>query len=115
MRRLIYVLIAASSATSWGAEWLTDGGSQQRVGWQRDEHILTTDNVKGIDDPHRKIKLDSPPREMHALFPPLIAENIKTQDSVKQIAIEAGISDNLFAIDVETGKVLWQRHFSTHP
>lgn len=114
MRRLIYVLIAASSATSWGAEWLTDGGSQQRVGWQRDEHILTTDNVKGLTILW-KIKLDSPPREMHALFPPLIAENIKTKDGVKQIAIEAGISDNLFAIDVETGKVLWQRHFEYPP
>ena len=49
---------------------------------------------------------------MHSLFPPLIAGEMKTKDGVKQIAIEAGSSDNIYAIDVNTGKVIWQKHFN---
>ena len=30
---------------------------------------------------------------------------------VKQIAIDAGVSDNIYAIDVETGQLLWKKHF----
>ena len=29
-----------------GADWLTDGGNSQRTAWQKDEKILTTENVK---------------------------------------------------------------------
>ena len=32
----------------WGADWLTDGGDVKRTGWQRDEKILTTANVKDM-------------------------------------------------------------------
>jgi outer membrane protein assembly factor BamB len=98
----------------FGAEWLTDGGGPRRVGWQKDEHILTKENVKDLTVIW-KIKLDNQPREMHSLFPPLIVENVQTKAGVKQVAIEAGIADNLWAIDVETGKILWNRHFEYPP
>ena len=48
---------------------------------------------------------------MHSLFPPLIVGSVKTSSGPKQIAIQAGSSDNIYAIDVETGKLLWKRHF----
>ena len=28
-----------------------------------------------------------------------------------EIALEAGVSDNLYAIDVEEGEILWKKHF----
>ncbi len=62
-----------------------------------------------------KLKLDNQPREMHSLFAPLIVSNVTTPAGPKQIAIEAGISDNVYGIDVETGKVLWQKHFEYPP
>src|SRR5262249_37331762 len=31
----------------------------------------------------------------------------------KQVAIETGVSDNIYAIDVETGKVIWKKHFTS--
>ena len=52
---------------------------------------------------------------MHSLFPPLIVDKLPTKNGPKQIAIVAGISDNIYAIDVETGKLLWQRHFTIRP
>jgi outer membrane protein assembly factor BamB len=95
---------------AWSADWLTDGGNPQRTGWQKDEKILTLDNVKNMKLLW-KLKLDNEPRQMHSLFPPLIMEKVNTPNGVKQIAIETGVSDNLYAIDVETGQLLWKKHF----
>ena len=49
-----------------------------------------------------KLQLDNKPQEMHSLFAPLLVENIKTSSGPKEIAIVAGISDNIYAIDVAT-------------
>ena len=57
-----------------------------------------------------KLQLNNQPREMHSLFPPLIVPHVPTAGGPKEIAIEAGISDNLYAIDVKAGEVLWQKH-----
>jgi outer membrane protein assembly factor BamB len=111
MRRIsTTLLIATGCLAAWGADWLTDGNNPQRTNWQKDEKILTTANVKSMRLLW-KVKLDNEPRQMHALFPPLIAERVNTSSGVRQVALETGVSDNLYAIDVETGKVLWRKHF----
>jgi outer membrane protein assembly factor BamB len=50
---------------------------------------------------------------MHSLLPMLIAENVSTSNGPKEIGIATGVSDNIFAIDVAVGKVLWKKHFSS--
>src|ERR1035438_1692749 len=87
-----------ASALAWGADWLTDGGNSQRTAWQQDEKILTTANVGGMQLLW-KLKLDNQPHVMHSLFPPLVIERLNTPDGPRQVAIEAGSSDNVFAID----------------
>jgi outer membrane protein assembly factor BamB len=94
----------------WGADWLTDGGNPQRTAWQKDEKILGVDNARNIKLLW-KLHLDNDPRVMHSLFPPLIVDKVKTSSGVKQIAIETGSNDNIYAIDVEKGAVIWKRHF----
>jgi outer membrane protein assembly factor BamB len=94
------------------ADWLTDGGDPQRTAWQKNEHILNVSNVKGMQLLW-KYKTDNEPREMHALFPPLIVGRVLTAAGPKQVAIVAGISDNIYAIDVATGALLWKHHFDT--
>ena len=59
------------------ADWLTDGGDPQRTAWQRNERILDVSNVKGMTLLW-KYKTDNEPREMHALFPPLIVGRVLT-------------------------------------
>ena len=86
----------------FGADWLTDGANSQRNAWQKDEKIFTTANVKDTKLLW-KLKLDNEPRQMHSLFPPLIIDRLNTPSGVKQVAIEAGVSDNIYAIDVEKG------------
>jgi outer membrane protein assembly factor BamB len=94
------------------ADWLTDGGDPQRTAWQRHETILTTDTVKDMKLLW-KIRLDNETRQMHSLFTPLIAGNVSTSSGPKEIAVVAGVSDNVFGIDAETGTLLWSRHFDS--
>src|SRR5581483_4619931 len=99
MRRLPVILAATvAGALGWSADWLTDGGNSQRTAWQRDEKILSTDSVRNMKLLW-KLKLDNEPRQMHSLFPPLIIGRVSTSSGPKQIAIEAGVSDNIYAID----------------
>lgn len=98
-------------ASGYAADWLTNGGDPQRTNWQRDEHILTKENVRDLKILWR-LKLDNQPREMHSLFPPLIVTGVQTSNGIRELAIEAGISDNVYAIDVATGALIWQKHFA---
>jgi outer membrane protein assembly factor BamB len=102
--------ITLGCALGSGADWLTDGGDPQRTAWQKDEKILSTASVKDMKLLW-KIKLDNEPRQMHALFPPLIVERVNTSRGPKQIAVVAGVSDNIYAIDVEQGELIWKKHF----
>jgi len=113
MRRFpIVTALLCASAPAWGADWLTDGGNSQRTAWQQDEKILTTANVGGMQLLW-KLHLDNQPRVMHSLFPPLIIERLNMPDGPRQVAIEAGSSDNIYAIDVEKGEVIWKQHFES--
>jgi len=111
MRRPWVILVALSGLlTISAADWLTDGYDVKRTAWQRDEKIFSPSTVKDTKLLW-KIKLDNEPRQMHSLFPPLIIGRLNTPAGPKEVLIETGVSDNLYGIDVETGKVLWKKHF----
>ncbi len=113
MRRAILLTASLVGLLSLrAADWLTDGGNPQRTAWQKDEKILAVDNVKSMKLLW-KLHLDNAPRVMHSLFPPLIVEKVQTPTGVKQIAIETGSDDNIFAIDVEKGELIWTKHFTS--
>ncbi len=106
------VAMSLGCMLGWSADWLTDGGNSQRTAWQRDENILTTANVKGMKL-QWKMQLDNEPRQMHSLFPPLIVNRVNTSGGPKQVAIVAGSSDNIYAIDVDKGQLIWKKRFES--
>ncbi len=110
-RSLITLWLLGSTA-AWSADWLTDGGNSKRTAWQQDEKIFSVSSVKDTKLLW-KIHLDNEVRQMHALFPPLLIEKVNTAAGVKQLAIVAGVSDNIFAIDVDKGELLWKKHFTS--
>jgi outer membrane protein assembly factor BamB len=95
------------------ADWLTDGGDIERTAWQRNETILSTASVKNMKLLW-KTRLDNEPRQMHNLLPALIASNVKTASGLKQIVLVTGVSDNLYALDAETGAQIWKLHFDSN-
>ncbi|MBM3756766.1 MAG: pyrrolo-quinoline quinone [Acidobacteria bacterium] len=95
-----------------GADWLTDGGDIPRTNWQKDEKIINAANAKDIKLLWR-IKLDNKARAMHNLLPPLVIGSVQTKNGPKQVVIQAGVSDNVYAIDVATGELVWKRQFES--
>jgi len=116
MKRMIACLAisAIGCVMMWGADWPTDGGNPQRTNWQKDETILTKENVGNLKILW-KLKLDNAPRQMHSLLPTLVIGQVNTASGVKQIALQTGVSDNIYAIDADKGEILWKKHFEYPP
>jgi len=109
-RLWLAILLTVSGGTLWASDFLMEGVDTQRTGWVRDEKVFTTANVAGTKLLW-KIQLDSTRRAMHNLFAPLIAERVQTPQGVREVAVVAGVTDDLFGLDVATGTQLWRRHF----
>src|SRR4051812_9841690 len=110
-------LSTAIAAQSGGAalyDWTTDGGDNQRTGWNKNEKTLTPDNVKNLKLLW-KLHTDNPVRALHSLMPVLVLGQLATPAGVKHVGFVSGISDNLYAFEVETGKILWQKHWEYPP
>jgi hypothetical protein len=111
MKTLVLACFLCSCGSSaWSADYLRDGPDSQNTGWLRNEKVFTPANVKDTKLLW-KMKLDTTARVKHNLFPPLIVESVKTTSGNKQIAVVAGVSDDLFAIDADAGTLLWTKHF----
>jgi outer membrane protein assembly factor BamB len=105
-------ILSAVLTPGAASDWLTDGGDIRRNNWQKDETILTRANVKDM----RLLwttKLDNQPRQMHSLLEPLVIGRVTTKSGPKEMVIQAGVSDNVYAIDAKTGELLWKRHFES--
>ena len=102
--------VAQGAAASNLIDYTTDGADIERSGWVKDEKILTRQNV-GTLKLKWKLETGNQPRALHALMPVLVIGQLSTPGGVKQVGIVNGISDNLYGFDVETGKILWQKHW----
>ena len=92
------------------ADWLTHGGDAQRTGWQKYETTINKESVKGFQLLW-KLRLENEQRAMYSIFEPLIMGRIITNRGFKEMAYVAGSSDNIYAVDADLGRILWQRHF----
>jgi outer membrane protein assembly factor BamB len=91
-------------------DYWTDGADVERSGWIKNEKILTKANV-GTLKLKWKLETGNQPRALHSLMPVLVIGQLNTAGGAKQVGIVNGISDNLYAFDVESGKILWQKHW----
>ena len=94
------------------AHWLMDGYDKERTSWQRNETLLSPETV-GRMKLLWKVQLDNRPRQMHNLFPALIVGDVETSTGRREMAIVAGVSDNIYGIDVERGTQVWKRTFDS--
>ena len=106
------VVVLAAGGPGFASDFLTEGVDNARTGWVRDETVFTTANV-GSTKLLWKLRLDSTPRAMHNLFAPLVAQRVATAQGTRELAVVAGVSDDLFGIDVATGRQIWHRRFDS--
>jgi hypothetical protein len=55
--------------------------------------------------------LDNQPRELNSLTAPVNVEWVTTDKGMAEIVIVGGASDNLFALDADSGKLIWKKSF----
>ncbi|MBV9677629.1 MAG: PQQ-binding-like beta-propeller repeat protein, partial [Acidobacteriaceae bacterium] len=103
-------LIAASCSIA-AASWLTFGGDAQRSGWAKDETVISPESVKSMQLLW-KLKLDNAPKELNSLTSPVVINPVYTNHGAETYVMVGGSSDNLYVIDADTGKVVWQKHFT---
>ncbi len=110
MRFLLPLLLTTLAAAA--ADWPTDGGDSKRTNWQRDEKIFTKENASKTQLLW-KVKLDNQVRQMHNLLEPLIIGRVETANGPKEMVIQAGVSDNIYALDARNGELLWKIKFDS--
>jgi outer membrane protein assembly factor BamB len=107
-----FVLHAAQSQvyaqSTEAAEWPTGSFDQQRDAWQRNETKFTVDNAKNIRLLW-KLKTDNKPMGMQSFREPVVVAGVHTAGGVKTLAIFAGSSDAVYAIDADNGSLVWQK------
>lgn len=108
-RSLAAVVFGCSAAA---ASWLTFGGDPQRSGWAKNETAITKENLKTLQLDW-KIKFDNQPKELNALTVPVVIEPVYTNHGAEEYVIVGGSSDNLYAVNADSGKMVWQKHFAT--
>jgi outer membrane protein assembly factor BamB len=90
--------------------WLSYGHDPQRTGWSPKETDINRDNAKSITLLW-KAHLDNLPRELNSLTAPVNVEWVTTDKGMAEIVIVGGASDNLFALDANSGKLIWKKSF----
>lgn len=109
MKKICFMILAGSCVLA-AADWPVFGGDPQRSGWARRETAIGKDNVKSMQLLW-KLQLDNVARELNSLTVPVIVEQVITPRGFKDMVIVAGSSDNLYAIDADTGKLIWRKKF----
>jgi outer membrane protein assembly factor BamB len=105
------LLVPATAQTA--GEWLTFGFEPSRSGWNPDETALTPKTV-GKLKLLWSTQLSTPLSDvaLSTLTAPLVAAGIDTAQGKKNLAFTVGADDTLFALDADSGKVVWQKNFA---
>ncbi len=94
-------------------EWLSWGYDQQRTGWNRGETILNKKTVGKL-----KLLWSTPlstplqATALSTLTSPIVVAGVETPGGKKDLLYTVGIDDTASGIDVNSGKIVWQRHFA---
>lgn len=102
-------LTAAQAQSAGTAEWTTDSFNPHRDAWQRHETKFDVDQAKNIQLLW-KIKTDNKPMGMQSFREPQIVAGVNTTSGVKTLAILAGSSNDVYALDADDGAMVWEDH-----
>ena len=111
MPRLPASLAFLVSCSVAAASWMTFGGDSQRSNWAKDETLISPETVKNLQLLW-KLKLDNQPKYLDSLTSPVVINPVYTNQGAETYVAVGGSSDNLFVIDADTGKIVWQKHFT---
>jgi outer membrane protein assembly factor BamB len=106
---LVALLAILTCVVILGSDWPTQGGSPQREGWAKSERAITKDNVSALQLLYR-YQADNQSRGLYALTSPIINGNLITYRGFKEMLVFGGSSDNVFSVDADLNRLLWNVH-----
>lgn len=111
-RIYLFLLILVMARCVFAGDWPTFGHDPQRTGWAFEEDSLSPANAARLELKW-KTQLKNVPKALTALTTPVVASGVYTREGPKTVAYVAGSSDHLFALDAQTGKILWSYTFKS--
>jgi outer membrane protein assembly factor BamB len=94
-------------------EWLTWGYDQERTGWNRAETTLTPSNVKGLKQIwSTQLTVPVDKYVMSTMTAPVLVAGVQTAQGAKDLLFIHGANDALFALDANSGQIVWQKNFT---
>lgn len=109
---IVVFVIKATLSCLAAADWSMFGGDPQRTSWAQGETDLTKENV-GMLKLEWSLRLSNESRELNSLTVPVVRRQVITPTGFKEVLFVAGSSEKVFAIDADTGKLMWQKQFQT--
>jgi outer membrane protein assembly factor BamB len=93
-------------------EWITWGYDQERTGWNRAETTLSKSNVGRMRQVW-SIQLSVPTNMdvLSTVTAPVIAADVAFESGNKNVMVILGANDTLYALEADTGTLLWQKSF----
>lgn len=93
-------------------DWTTWGYDQERTAWNRGERTLTKSNVARLKI-QWSTKLSTQPTDvvLSTLTSPIIAAGVATPQGPRNLLFSLGADDVLFALDADSGTILWKKAF----
>ena len=114
MKQLLTSFMLASAigvAFADSSNWTLFGGDPSRSGLVRNDSDLTKESVSKLKLLWHA-KLDNKSKELTSLTVPVVASYVYAPGGIKDFVVVAGSDDNAFALDGETGKLVWQKHLA---
>src|SRR5215510_5647620 len=111
----IRVLCAALFLSTFASatDWPTFAHDPQRSGWAREEFPLSALNLADLELKW-KTKVSNKPKALAALTAPLVASDVVTSQGMKSLVYVAGSSNNIHAIDTQSGSIICSRELQSY-
>ncbi len=101
------VLAAVLVVTLWAADWPMPYGNPQHNGWAGSERRISKANVSALKLLY-KYQTDNQSKGLASLTAPIISGNLITYRGFKEMLTFAGSSDNVFSVDADLNKLIWE-------
>ncbi|HWU54906.1 MAG TPA: PQQ-binding-like beta-propeller repeat protein, partial [Rhizomicrobium sp.] len=94
-------------------EWLTWGYDQERTGWNRAETALSPKTVKGLKQIwSTQLNVPVDKYVLSTMTAPVLVAGVQTAQGAKDLLFIHGANDVLFAVDANSGQLVWQKGFT---
>jgi outer membrane protein assembly factor BamB/mono/diheme cytochrome c family protein len=106
----LILLFIASTASGQTGQWTTFGHDPRRSGYADDEHAFTRSSVASLGLQWKTV-VPNEPLFLNGLTAPLLVRGVRTAAGAKNLLLVAAASDHVFALDADTGDLLWNANF----